>query len=54
MTSLLDLELDPLSLEDLGKAIKKEGLTCNDSTMKMVHADCVKLFKMLAAGKHLK
>ena len=46
--------LDPLSLEDLGKAIKKEGLACNDSTMKMVHADCAKLFKMLAAGKHLK
>lgn len=46
--------LNPLSLEDLGKAIKKEGLACNDSTMKMVHADCVKLFKMLSAGKHLK
>lgn len=51
---MCETPLDPLSLEDLGKAIKKEGLTCNDSTMKMVHADCVKLFKMLAAGKHLK
>ena len=51
---MCETPLDPLSLEDLGKAIKKEGLACNDSTMKMVHADCVKLFKMLAAGKHLK
>lgn len=45
---------DPLSLEDLGKRLEKEGLKFKDTTLKMGHGDCVKLFKMLKAAGHLK
>lgn len=45
---------DPISLDELGKRIKKEGLVCKDNTLKMVHSDCTKLFGLLKAAKKLK
>ena len=36
------------------KAIKDEGLAANESTLKMIHADCIKMFEMLKERKHLK
>lgn len=45
---------NPPSLEELTKLVEKEKLTANPSTLKMVHADCLKMFKLLVAAGHLK
>ena len=46
--------LNPMSLEELIAAMKKEKLSFNDNTVKMCHADCIKMFGLLKASKHLK
>lgn len=51
---MCDDPLNPLSLEELSKAMKGEKLVFNDNTLKMVHADCVKMFALLKTAKHLK
>lgn len=43
-----------LTLDDVKKKLDKEGLKYNESTAKMVYADCHKMFELLAAGGEIK